>query len=828
MTSETQTERSESWAELSEQTELSNRTWRGELSSATSMADPESRRASSFTDPPKTPFVGQRRKDVSPLKGSATTEPTAAFPSATSSGGKSNQDPNVKSFSPRRRKTEFNSFDYWRADIEARENAVSTSQDSKLKTGTSTDPVWDNSRSGMNLHSPAGPSRSDDVSSKVSMGIAKGSGSIKGKGKDLTIKIPPLTPSPTSGGTALAPHPKSPKSGKKKERFEPVLRSASLSVPTGPISTHKKKKSKPSTPSKVTAKQKGTMGKPKESKVQEPQTPGETQIIEPSVATTSDEPETHAQSAEVEVKLTSDDTLSSEATSMVPRISTPYASGSYKDIVQDEVVLHCTAKDEKDGPDKVSLPSMSEFKRSLKLLQNRRTSLNHTQLSAVSQAAGYKKDHPPDHFSPEDKDSDSTIENIKDSNDTALIPPAQSAKSVRTKKRNKRKKVTDKAKGKEQEKSRNSSTSDVTIAVSRPAEFPSLPLDSPSTALGRVVDENKMLPPMEYVQPTNEGKSGFTESWLQQVEAQRATSLRHQPRRDIDAEMRSFDRERIEYQESKDDYNVERHLKFERLLNSSGLGINFGAGPAPKEGSFGITMPPTPSTATSNSFMAQHLTESVGSSGLSPVTVMGSGTPAMLLKTLPLKAGPPPKLEEPARRESPPLGGPSTPPLMSDEEAAAMARYTAKKADRVLELFGKDRVAGADAQPPPGFQAEDAKAGSAPKEGSVASSECSTEIDLALVKSSSLAEKPSGGIVNTPSSVGTMPSTPTKTGSSTVNLPASQGAVALRESSAELGTHQLLPSALTKDLAQENIIAPNENGKFILLYPKNNPAKDFS
>jgi len=854
VTSDPQTERSESWAELSERNEPSSfskaRNWCGDLSPATSMADPESRRSSSFTGLSKA--IGERKKDPSPPMNVAMAEPIGTLASASSSAGKSNQCPNANRLRPCRRSVQLNSFDCWRADIEARESDVGVHQDSKVETATLMSLLKHAASSVKDVPSAAGPSSSAETSDKVRTGFE----SLKGKGKELTIEIPPRTPSPSVTDTALVSHSKSPKCGKKKEPLEPLLRSASHSVPVGPIATHKKKKSKPSTPTKLISKRKDTVSKHKENKVQEPQIPGETQTTELNDVTSCTEPEIRVTLEEGEVKVASDDGHPPDTAGLLARTPTPYASASYKDIVQDEVALPCSTKKDRDGLNKVSPELVPGFEEQILKLIQQRTSQNPNTSSAGSQSAFFKKGGTSEHTSPDSKDTDSTFEDRKDSETVPETLQEKSAKAQRSKNRNKNRRA--KGKGKEKARSRHSSTSDITVALPRPAEFPTLPLDSPIPSLVEGVDEQEVFPPLEVVVQDSEDRSIFTEEWLQFVESNRAAHSEDSPPRDVEEEMRIFDRGRSEYQISKSPYEIEKTRKFERLeglANRGGFGIDLGL--APKDGdelggSFGHQMPPTPVTpgpeaisleeslrkrgAASEASGKSEPVDIGGNSMLNPVTLNKSGIPRSLIMTT-SKTRPPAKLEEQARPESPPLGGPSTPPPLSTEEAATIARLTAKKADCVLELLRKDHV-GPDVPPSPELPTDGANAGSSPKKATPTSSECSTEIDLALEELSVQVTKPSeGGSPAPPNAEGVPTSTPVtiiKTGSSPVNTPASmpeaepsaksESSIDVR-SSGEPETSQQLSSDLTVNLAQENITALNSNGEIILIFPKDSRDK---
>ncbi|MCJ1249628.1 hypothetical protein MMC30_006854 [Trapelia coarctata] len=847
--SDTQTERSESWAELSERNEPSSISktgnWRGDLSSATSMADPESRRSSNITGLPRA--AGERKKDPSASKDAPMVDPAGTLASVSSSVGKSSQGPNANRFRSYRRSAQPNSFDCWRADLEAHASEAGTNQDSKSETATLVNPLKNDASSVKDVPPTAGPSISAETSNKVWTGFE----SLKGKGKELTIDIPPRTPSPRITDIPAASRSKSPKSRKKKEPLEPVLRSASLSVPVGPISTHMRKKSKLATPTKLMSKKKGAVSKHKEIKVQEPQTPGEIQTAELRDATIPTEPEIHGPSEDV-VKVTSDDGHLPEAGGLLPRTPTPYASGSYKEIVQDELTLSCSVKKDGDDHNKVSLPPMAQFEQKLRKTMADRRSKNLNSSSAESQGSFFEKDDPLDYISPDSKDTDTTSDDHKHSErvpTTTKMSQEKSAKAQRSKNRNKNKRA--KGKGKEKARSRHSSTSDITVALPRSAKFPTLPLDSPRSSLVASVEEQKMFPPLEVVVQDSEARSDFTESWLRQIEAGHIVLSEGTPPRDVDAEMRAFDQERIDYQRSKGVYETEKYLKFdrlERLANRGGLGIDLG--PGMKDGDWlGVNqMPPTPVTpgpeaSSSGELLIKGVAASEASGkaeqiDISLPTLKEIGIPRSLVMTAPFKARSASKLEEQAKPESPPLGGPSTPPPLSNEEAAAMARLAAKKADRVLELLRKDYVGSDVPPPPPGLDTDSGKAGLAPEKITPTSSECSTEIDLPLEELSIQVTKPSEESSPAPPNIeGVSPATPVtaiETSSPTVkpSTPVRESEPAAKpESPAELrsstepGTCEQLSSALAADLAEENIKALNDNGEIILIFPEDSKTE---
>lgn len=861
----TQTERSESWADLSEKNEPSSlhnhRNWRGDLSSATSMADPESRRSSSLTGLHKPGHIGEGKGELSPSKDVPTVD---TFASASSSGVNSGQGQNAKRFRPSRRGAELNSFDYWRADIEAHEKEASPAQDSKFETDPSRKPLGDSSRGCKDSHAAVGPSTSAEASTTA----WTGSGSLKGKGKELTIDIPPRSP---TQNTVIASHSKSPKSGKKKERFEPVLGSGSLSVPVGPIATHMKKKNKPSTPTKPTSRKKGSVNKHTESKVQVPPTPAEARTTGLNYAMTPTEPELHTTPEDTEVKPSSDAILQSEAAETSHRTPTPYASGSFKDIVQDEVVLPCTAQKESRYREDAFSPGTTEFQRSFLRLISDRTGQNIDILSFGNQGAGFKEDDFSEQSSSDNQDTDSTMDDITGSKDGATTAEAaqeESAKARRAKNRNK----TRRGKGKERNKKRKSSTSDTTAALPRPAEFPTLPLNSPGSSLGGGVDEQKMFPPLAIVPPSSEGGSEFTESWLRQVKSEHEAHLKDSPQVDANAVLRVFDNQRAEYEDFKASYGTERAKKFDRLINRGGTGVDplkdrggLGLDPLRDRGGLGLDalrdrggLGLDPLMNRSGLKLAPLINR--GGLGLAPLTShdglgidLGSGyapkTGDVLGKSLGNRLPPTPttptlqfsKLQSErgamspsgkgkARPESPPLGGPSTPPPLTDQQAAAMAHLTAERADRVLQLLEKDCVVADNVHPPPGSLEDSGEADSAPRSVTPASSECSTEIELALQeRSTSAAKSPEDAVANVDKVPPPSPVTSVETGFTTVDLPAPVLEVessakledsAELQSSSEIHTPRPLSSALTADLAQENITALGRNGEIILIFPQ--------
>lgn len=850
----TQTERSESWADLSEKTEPSSlhkhRNWRGDLSSATSMADPESRRSSSPPGLHKSGLVQGGEREPSPSKDVPTAETLA---SASSSGGTSSRDLHAKRFKSSRRSAELNSFDYWRADIEAHEKEASPTRDSKFETDTSTKSSRDSTSGWKDSHAAAGPSTFAEASTTA----WTGSGSLKGKGKELTIDIPLRSPSQT---TVIASRSKSPRSGKKKERFEPVLGSASLSVPMGPIATHMKKKNKSSTPTKLTSKKKVTVNKHKENKVQGLPTPAETKTTGPTYAMTPTEPELYSPPEESEVKPSSDAILQPEAAETSHRHPTPYASGSFKDIVQDEVVLSCTAHKESRDQDEAFSPGTTEFQQSFLRLIAKRTGQKLDMSNFGNRGTDFKEDDPLEQSSSDNQDTDSTIEDVEDSkNDARTTDTAQeeSAKARRSKNRNK----TRKGKGKGKKKSRHAVASDASAALPRSAEFPTLPLESPGSSLGGGVGEQKMFPPLAVGPPDSEGGFELTESWLRQVKSEHEANSKNLPPVDANAVLRAFDQQRLEYEDFKASYGTERRKKFDSFINRGGfeadpsvhrgglgldplrdraglgldplmnrgglgidplmnrdglglkpltsrggLGIDIGSGSAPKDDdvlgrSLGNKMPPTPATPTLQfpKLLVERGAMSPGGKGI-------------------------------ARPESPPLGGPSTPPPLTDKQAAAMARLTAEQADRVLQLLGKDFVAADDVHLPPGFLEDSEKASPAPKKHTPASSECSTEIDLAVQERSAPATKsPEDDLANAHEVPSPTLVSRVETGFAAIYLPAPvlevepsaklEDSVEL-QSSSEIHTPRPLSSALTADLAQENITAMRKNGEIILIFPK--------
>lgn len=842
----TQTERSESWADLSEKNEPSSihkhRNWRGDLSSATSMADPESRRSSSLTGLHKPGPIGEgKTKDVSTAD---------TFVSVSSSGVNSGHGQNAKRFRPSRRSAEPNSFDYWRADIEAHDKEANPSQDSKFESDPSRKPLGDSACGCKDSHAAAGPSTSAEASTTA----WTGSGSLKGKGKELTIDIPPRSP---TQDTAIASHSKSPKSGKKKERFEPLLGSGSLSVPVGPIATHMKKKNKPSTPTKPTSRKKGTVNKHKESKVQGPLMLAEARTTEVDDAMTHTEPELQTTPEDTEVKPSSDAILQSEAAETSHRTPTPYASGSFKDIVQDEVVLPCTAQKESRYHEDAFSPGTTEFQRSFLRLISDRTGQNIDILSFGNQGAGFKEEDPSEQSSSDNQDTDSTMDDITGSKDGAATAEAvqeESAKARRAKNRNK----TRRGKGKGKSKKRKSSTSDTTAALPRPAEFPTLPLNSPGSSLSGGVDEQKMFPPLAIVPPTSEGGSEFTESWLRQVKSEHEAHSEDSPQVDANAVLRGFDDQRAEYEDSKASYGTERAKKFDRLMSRGGTGVDplkdrgeLRRDPLRDRGGLGLDP-----LMNHGGLKLAPLTNR-GGLGLAPLTSLGglgidlgSGsapkngdvlgkslenrmplTPAtptlQFSKLLSERGAMSPSGKGKARPESPPLGGPSTPPPLTDQQAAAMAHLTAERADRVLQLLEKDCVVADNVHPPPGSLEDSAEADSAPRSVTPASSECSTEIDLALQeRATSAAKSPEDAVANVDKVPPPSPVTSVETGSAAVDLLVEVESSAKLEDSAELQssseihTPRPLSSALTADLAQENITALRKNGEIILIFPQ--------
>lgn len=847
----TQTERSESWADLSEKNEPSSlhkhRNWRGDLSSATSMADPESRRSSSLTRLHKPGPIGEGKGELSPSKDVPTVD---TFTSASSSGVNSGQGQNAKRFRPSRRGAELNSFDYWRADIEAHEKEASPAQDSKFETDPSRKQLGDSSRGCKDSHVAAGPSTSAEASTTA--WTDSGSLEGKGKGKELTIDIPPRSP---TQNTVIASHSKSPKSGKKKERFEPVLGSGSLSVPVGPIATHMKKKNKPSTPTKPTSRKKGSVNKQKESKVQGPSTPAKAESTELNDAMTPTEPELDTTPEDIEVKPSSDAILQSEAAETSHRTPTPYASGSFKDIVQDDVVLPCIAQKESRDREDAFSPGTTEFQRSFLRLISDRTGQNIDILSFGNQGAGFKEDDPSEQSSSDNQDTDSTMDDITGSKDgatTAETAQEESAKARRAKNRNK----TRRGKGKGKSKKRKSSTSDTTAALPRPAEFPTLPLNSPGSSLGGGVDEQKMFPPLAIVPPSSEGGSEFTESWLRRVKSEHEAHSKDSPRVDANAVLRAFDDQRAEYEDFKGSYGTERAKKFDRLINRDPWKDRGGFGLDTLRDRGGLGLDPLMSHG---GLKLAPLTNR-GGLGLAPLTSLGglgidlgSGsapkngdvlgkslenrmplTPAtptlQFSKLLSERGAMSPSGKEKARPESPPLGGPSTPPPLTDQQAAAMAHLTAERADRVLQLLEKDSVAADNVHPPAHLLEDNGEADSVPRSVTPASSECSTEIDLALQeRSTSAAKSPEDAVANVDEVPSPSPVTSVETGFAAVDLPAPVLEVessakledsAELQSSSEIHTPRPLSSALTADLAQENITALRKNGEIILIFPQ--------
>ena len=768
VTSDTQTDRSASWAELSEKNEPNSfresRNWRGDLSSATSMADPESRRSSSFIGLSRA--VGERKKDPSPSKDIAFAEPRGTSASGSSPAGKPSQGANANRFRPYRRSAQPNSFDRWREDIEARENNAHTDQDSKIESTKLVSPLRDNASGTKDAPTTACLNTTVRTSNKVSTSFE----SLKGKCKDLTMDIPPRTPSPSITDAVVISRSKSPESGKEQG---PVLRGASLSVPVGPIATHKKKKNKPSSPTKLASKKKGTVSKHKENKVQKPEIPSDPKTAEPNDAAPLPEPEIHVQLGESSVKAASAGGHSFEATGLEPRLSTPYASSSYKDIVQDEVALPCSAPKDGDGDTESSAAKISEWEKRISSFIKDKASQNLNSLSAEAQGSTFTNPYPSYHTSPDRKEVDTTTEAHDVSERVLAATETSQVKAQRAKNRNKNRRA--KGKGKEKAESRQSSASDEAVPLPRRAEFPTLPLNSPRSSLTESVDEESMFPPLEVVV---QNCTELTESWLRQVESGQAVRSEDSPPGDVCEDMRNFDRERVKYQRSKSSYELEKTRKFERLerlANPGGLGIDFGT--APKNGDS--------SSGKSESVL-------IDISGKSPFVVQT-----------------PPKLEQHAGPESPPLGGPSTPPPLSTEEAATMARLTAKKADCVLELLKKDYVRSAVA-PAPGLPANSGEGDSPAEVITPASSECSTEINTALEELSIQSINPSKESFPGPlDAEGVKPSSPVTTieaGSPIVNP----------------STPQQLSSTWNTGLPGDNITAISNNTDIVPILPEAN------